>query len=68
VLEQVGVKRIGHWCLKDWQSAVLGPLYELYMLLLILIIPLVTMTFAYVSICREFWTVLPTSHQMTSLR
>ena len=64
----MGVKRIGHWCLKDWEPAVLGPIYELYMLLLILVFPLVAMTFAYVSICRELWTVMSTNHQMTSVR
>ena len=57
-----------HWCFKDWQPTVLGTVYELYMLLLILIFPLVAMTFAYVSICRELWTVLSTGRQVTSLR
>jgi len=68
VLLQVGVKRIGHWCLKDWQPTILGPVYELYMLMLILIFPLVAMTFAYVSICLELWTVLSTGRQVTALR
>jgi len=65
VLLQVGVKRIGHWCLKDWQPPVLGPIYEVYMLLVILVFPLVAMTFAYVSICLELWTV---GRQVTSFR
>jgi len=68
VLEQVGVRRVAHWCLKEWQPAVLGPIYELYMLLLILVCPLVAMTFAYVSICRELWNTLSSTHHITTLR
>jgi hypothetical protein len=71
VLEQVGVRRIGHWCIKEWylHSTSWGKVYEVYMLMLILVLPLSAMSFAYVSICCELWTVLSSgSHDNTRQR
>lgn len=50
--------RTGYWCVKEWQLPLHEKLFELGMFLLILVIPLTAMTFAYTNICLELWTVL----------
>ena len=52
-LQEVGVVIKGYWCVKRWPAPWHGHLYEVGMLLAIFLLPLIIMTFAYVSICRE---------------
>ncbi|CAL1528107.1 unnamed protein product, partial [Lymnaea stagnalis] len=62
----VGVKVKAYWCINNWESVFYSRLYEVYMLLLMLIVPLLIMTFAYVSIIRELWTMASLRSSMTS--
>jgi hypothetical protein len=55
--KQVGGVRIGYWCVKEWSEPVYEQVYELSMLVVVLVLPLSVMTFAYVSICKELWLV-----------
>ncbi|XP_039284727.1 QRFP-like peptide receptor [Nilaparvata lugens] len=64
---EVGAKIKGYWCVRDyvnnreWVTA-----YELYMLILILIIPTSIMGITYSSICWEIWRVMKQRKTMTS--
>ncbi|RZF36065.1 hypothetical protein LSTR_LSTR005881 [Laodelphax striatellus] len=64
---EVGAKIKGYWCVRDyvnnrdWVTA-----YELYMLILILIIPTTIMAITYSSICWEIWRVMKQRKTMTS--
>ena len=49
--------RIGYWCLKEWSRSLFSKLYETGMFILILILPLIIMIFAYSSIAQELWVV-----------
>lgn len=60
--------RVAYWCIKEWQDPVHEKLYELGMLLVVLVIPLTAMTFAYTSICLELWTVLSNRHALRARR
>ncbi|XP_076462096.1 gastrin/cholecystokinin type B receptor-like [Babylonia areolata] len=55
VHREVGHFRRAYWCTKDWENRTQAQLYEVYMLWVMLLLPLATITFAYVSICRELW-------------
>ncbi|ESO10327.1 hypothetical protein HELRODRAFT_120046, partial [Helobdella robusta] len=46
------------WCVKMWPSKAVERFFEIWMLVLVLIIPLSVMIFAYVGICRELWNVM----------
>ncbi|XP_005096075.2 QRFP-like peptide receptor [Aplysia californica] len=61
----VGERVKAYWCIKDWESTMYSRLYEVYLLLLMLVIPLVIMTFAYVSIIRELWMMASLRSTMT---
>ncbi|CAE1320585.1 CCKAR [Acanthosepion pharaonis] len=54
---EVGYRRIGYYCLKEWSKQFYSKFYELYMLILMLVIPSVIMTVAYLGICQEMWNV-----------
>lgn len=47
-----------HWCVRDWDNKLYWQLYELYMLITILIIPLIIMTYSYSKICKRLWSVM----------
>lgn len=53
----MGVRVPAYWCVRDWESPVFWQIYELYMLVLVLVIPLTIMAFAYGAIVREIWRV-----------
>lgn len=56
ILKSVGnAKRTGYWCIVEWESDFLGRLYGVYMFLLVLVIPVVLMTFSYGSISFKLW-------------
>ena len=59
ILMQVGDKEhLGYWCVRDWDNEIGWRLYEIYMLTIILIIPLIIMTYCYAHICRRLWSVM----------
>ena len=58
VHKQVGHVRIGYWCVKEWPQPLYEQIYELSMFVLILLLPLSVMSFAYASICKELWLVV----------
>ena len=53
----VGERVPAFWCVRDWDSPLLWQLYELYMLVLVLVVPLTVMAGAYAAIAREIWRV-----------
>ncbi|XP_076462810.1 QRFP-like peptide receptor [Babylonia areolata] len=61
----VGEVRKGYWCMEQWPEPVLHQVYQLYMLLVVYLLPLTFMTANYVSICRRLWQV---RYQRASIR
>ena len=57
VHKQVGHVRIGYWCVKEWSQPLYEQIYELSMFVLILLLPLSVMSFAYACICKKLWLV-----------
>ncbi len=55
--KEVGSIRKGYWCLEEWPTSWASQLYNTGMLLLVFIIPLLVMSFAYVSISKEMWKI-----------
>lgn len=53
----VGVRVPAFWCVRDWDNPLSWQIYELYMLLLVLVLPLTIMAGAYGAIGREIWRV-----------
>ncbi len=49
----VGMTHVGYWCVKEWPTPLYSKLYETGMLLLILVYPVIIMTFAYTSMAIE---------------
>ena len=60
ILYKVGNnERFAYWCVRDWYTHPhVWKLYELYMLTIILIIPLIIMTYSYAHICKKLWFVI----------
>ncbi|XP_052830638.1 pyroglutamylated RF-amide peptide receptor [Octopus bimaculoides] len=54
---EVGITRKGFWCVKEWDKPIYSILYELYMLVLMFILPVGVMVVAYASIGYELWKV-----------
>ena len=50
-----GVRRTAHWCIIEWEHDNISRLYGVYMYLIVLVIPVVLMTFAYGSISFKLW-------------
>ncbi|KAG8234401.1 hypothetical protein J437_LFUL014659, partial [Ladona fulva] len=61
----VGVRYRAFWCVRDWDNVELWQFHELYMLLLILVLPTCVMAGAYASICWEIWKVMRRRYAMT---
>ncbi|XP_076441094.1 cholecystokinin receptor-like [Babylonia areolata] len=61
----VGERKKGYWCMEQWAGPELHQLYQLYMLLVVYLLPLTFMTANYVSICRRLWQV---RYQRASIR
>ncbi|KAI1285001.1 Cholecystokinin receptor [Halotydeus destructor] len=55
---EVGYKYKAFWCVRDWSSPVLWRLYEIYMLIIVLIVPAMVMGYAYTCICHRLWIVI----------
>nr|AKQ63044.1 elevenin receptor 2 [Platynereis dumerilii] len=55
------------WCVDrcyDCGQEIIYKIYAVYMLLLVLVAPLIIMSFAYISICKELWSLMSTRRQM----
>lgn len=48
----------GFWCVRDWSNSLNWQIYELYMIIIILLIPLTIMTYSYAHICNKLWSVM----------
>ncbi|XP_017781016.1 PREDICTED: pyroglutamylated RFamide peptide receptor-like [Nicrophorus vespilloides] len=62
----VGEKIKAFWCVRDWENRSLWISHEVYMLVLVLLIPFCIMTLAYSLICWEVWNVMERRNLMTS--
>lgn len=59
ILKEVGDSdHRAYWCVSDWSNPIHWRLYELYMLTIIFIIPLIIMTYSYGHICNRLWWVM----------
>jgi len=61
----VGVRKPAFWCVRDWDSPISWQIYELYMLVLVLVLPLSIMAGTYGAIGREVWRVTYLRSSMT---
>ncbi|XP_055884322.1 QRFP-like peptide receptor [Biomphalaria glabrata] len=52
----VGKKIQGYWCVEEW-SPLMAKIYNLYMILVVFVLPLGLMAYAYTCICRRLWQV-----------
>ncbi|XP_054287538.1 QRFP-like peptide receptor [Macrosteles quadrilineatus] len=66
ILEVVGEKHPAYWCTRNRDDVALWRLHELYMLMLILVIPTAVMACTYTCICWEVWSVMQARYDMTS--
>lgn len=48
----------GYWCVRDWSNTLAWQIYEIYMIIIILLIPLVIMSYSYAHICNKLWSVM----------
>ena len=62
----VGEKFKGFWCVRDFDNTSLWRYYEIYMLIIIFLLPFCVMTLAYSLICWEVWNVMERRNIMTS--
>lgn len=59
ILKEVGdQENRGYWCVRDWSNELAWKSYELYMLIIILIIPSLIMSYSYAHICHKLWSVM----------
>ncbi|KAF3427288.1 hypothetical protein E2986_02331 [Frieseomelitta varia] len=66
--KEVGMRVIAYWCVRDSESGLLWRAHEVYMLVLVLVLPLTVMAYCYTAICWEIWRVMKRRYQMTSRR
>ncbi|KYQ58994.1 Pyroglutamylated RFamide peptide receptor [Trachymyrmex zeteki] len=64
--KEVGVRRIAYWCVRNSEAGLLWKSHEVYMLIVVLVLPLIIMAFCYTSICWEIWRVMKRRYHMTS--
>lgn len=64
--KEVGFRYKSYWCVRDSDQETLWRVHEVYMLLLVLVVPLVVMAFCYTAICWEIWRVMKRRYHMTS--
>lgn len=59
ILMEVGdEEHRGYWCVRDWSNEMAWKAYELYMLIVILVVPLIIMTYSYAHICNRLYFVM----------
>ncbi|XP_076751230.1 QRFP-like peptide receptor isoform X5 [Xylocopa sonorina] len=66
--KEVGLRVIAYWCVRDSDAGLLWQAHEVYMLILVLVLPLIVMAFCYTAICWEIWRVMKRRYHMTSRR
>ncbi|KAJ3639680.1 hypothetical protein Zmor_003024 [Zophobas morio] len=54
------------YCVRDWDATTIWRSHEIYLFVIILIIPFIIMTFSYTTICWEVWKVMERRSVMTS--
>ncbi|XP_076292381.1 QRFP-like peptide receptor isoform X2 [Lasioglossum baleicum] len=64
--KEVGLRFIAYWCVRDSDAGLLWLAHEVYMLVLVLILPVTVMAFCYTAICWEIWRVMKRRYHMTS--
>ncbi|XP_046838755.1 pyroglutamylated RF-amide peptide receptor-like isoform X8 [Vespa crabro] len=64
--KEVGQRVVAYWCVRDSDAAFLWRAHEVYMLVLVLLLPLTVMAFCYTAICWEIWRVMKRRYHMTS--
>ncbi|XP_073997680.1 QRFP-like peptide receptor isoform X2 [Rhodnius prolixus] len=62
----VGGRIKAYWCVRDWDWVVAWRCHEVYMLVLVLLLPASVMTVTYSAICREIFRVMQRRFHMTS--
>jgi hypothetical protein len=62
----VGGRVRAYWCVRNWDAVTLWRAYEIYMLLLLLIVPAIVMGATYSAIGCEVWRVMQRRQGMTS--
>ncbi|XP_022256445.1 pyroglutamylated RFamide peptide receptor-like, partial [Limulus polyphemus] len=63
---EVGERIPAYWCVRNWYSPVLWSIYEVYMFILILVVPSAVMSYTYTRICLQLWVVVKERANMTS--
>ncbi|KAG6794587.1 QRFP-like peptide receptor isoform X1 [Apis mellifera caucasica] len=66
--KEVGLRVIAYWCVRDFEGGLLWRAHEVYMLVLVLVLPLAVMAYCYTAICWEIWRVMKRRYHMTSRR
>ncbi|XP_065339229.1 gastrin/cholecystokinin type B receptor-like isoform X3 [Cloeon dipterum] len=66
VLLPVGGRVKAYWCVRNWDDVTLWQAYEVYMLLLLLVVPTIIMGATYSSISCEVWRVMKRRQTMTT--
>jgi hypothetical protein len=62
----VGERVKAFWCVRDWNRVSVWRCHELYMLLLVLVVPACVMAVTYTAICWEICRVMKRRYHMTS--
>ncbi|KAK9508685.1 hypothetical protein O3M35_006183 [Rhynocoris fuscipes] len=62
----VGERVKGYWCVRDWEWVAAWRCHEVYMLVLVLLLPASVMVVTYTAICREIFRVMQRRFHMTS--
>lgn len=61
----MGERVPAYWCVRDWENPIHWQIYEIYMLVLVLVIPLSIMAYTYGAMGREIWRVTYLRSAMT---
>lgn len=51
----MGERIPAYWCVRDSANPISWKIYEIYMLIIVLILPSTIMVIAYGTICQEIW-------------
>ncbi|CAB0008255.1 unnamed protein product, partial [Nesidiocoris tenuis] len=65
---EVGFRRKAYWCVPNFELELAWRMHEVYMLIIVLIIPVSVMVVTYTAICREICKVAQRRYHMTSAK
>ncbi|KAF6202753.1 hypothetical protein GE061_003155 [Apolygus lucorum] len=65
---EVGYIKKGYWCVTNLEWPLARKMHEVYMLIIVLVIPVCVMTITYSAICREICKVAQRRYHMTSAK